>query len=1033
MSSIAEAKPLDSNIIKGDYGVPKWWYPLRNITAFIVFLITFMIYFLTAQASVPFWDCGEFIACSYTLGVPHPPGAPLFIIWGRLVSLLPLGVEVARKLNWMSSFFNALAIGIIFLMLSRIINRWFGQVKNWVQAIIVISGSAAGAFFAGLGDTYWNNGVEAEVYGFAMFITALVAYLAILWSERHKDPRADRYILLIAYLMYLGIGAHMTTMIMLPPLFLFFLVADKSKRYNPVFWLTWFVIFLVATEFNMFVENMMTAIVVFFLAAVLTNNIAGKRTFQVIVGIWALIQLFLIFYHPLKAPGSGMGTTIPGLMFKQYGLSGSSPNMMNAFIQFVILASSLIIVSTKNYIRQWRLGFFTILLCVIAFSLNTYTLIRSRANPYVDENDPQTIKEFRDYMDRKQYGQESMWTLMFKRKGTWKNQFGTHIRMGFWGFFRRQWINPEKIPLKYTLNGWIFFIFGLLGAAYAIYRHPKWGYLIFLVTLVSTLGLLIYLNFSDGSSYMHLEVRDRDYFYTPGFMFFGALIGLGISALLSFIYRGWKEFLTFLSKIGYIVFFTVSASSLILMALTKSDVPYFLGVAVATFILGMLCTFIKPRPAEHTVSSSGLKNAVIVLLSVIFLISPAVGVTTNWFKNDRSRNYIPFDYAFNILDSCDKNSVIFTNGDNDTFPLWFLQTVPRIRTDVRIVNLSLLNTNWYIKQIKHNMGVPVKMTDEQIDRLHPYRDAETGKIIRVQDIMVRHIIENTPLKMKIDTTTGDTTYYLDPPVFFAVTVAPENKVGYDPYLEMEGLVYRVTTTKGDHKVNVDKMRYNLFERYQYRGLKDPTIYKDENSRKLLQNYTTGFITLAYEYRRMQDTTNALATINKMKEVLPFEWRANSFAAEFYSWAGRWDLVDEEYQEALKNLSEQKHPDKGQAKLFQMYFQIYYRNKKYDKAEKALKDGLKIYPDDRELFRAYMSFLYDRRYDDKLKSALADWVARHPDDEQMNEFYQQVNQGLLNISRQKEQAEKESAATTIKVKKAQKSTDVKVADTIPQTK
>ena len=1019
MSAISEAKPIKNYIPDAAYSVPSWWNPVKNTSAFIVFLITFIIYFLTAQASVPFWDCGEFISCSYTLGVPHPPGAPLFIIWGKLVSLLPLGVEVARKINWMSSFFNAFAIGIIFLLLARVINRWFGQVKNGIQAVIVIVGAATGAFFAGLGDTYWNNGLEAEVYGFAMFITALVAYLAILWSERHKDPRADRYIILMAFLMYLGIGAHMTTMIMLPPLFLFFLIADKSKRYNPVFWLTWFVLFLVVTEFNMFVENTITAVIVFFLAAVLTNTLAGKRAFQVIVGIWALVQLFLMFYHPLHTPNSGMGTTIPGLLFKHYGLSGSSPSIMNAFFQFLILGASFVIVSTRNYIRQWRLGFFTILVCVIAFSLNTYTLIRSRANPYVDENDPQTIKEFRDYMDRKQYGQESMWTMLFKRKGTWKSQFGTHIRMGFWGFFRRQWINPEKIPLKFTLNGWIYFLFGLLGVAYAIYRHPKWGYLIFLVTLISTLGLLIYLNFSDGSSYMHLEVRDRDYFYTPGFMFFGGLIGLGIAALLSFIYRGWKEFLSFLGKIGYIFLFTVSVSSLILMALMRSDVKYFVSVALGSFILGMICTFIRSKPAVHKVKSSAFRNVIIVFLALVFLVSPAVGVTSNWFKNDRSKNYIPFDYAFNILDSCDKNSVIFTNGDNDTFPLWFLQTVPKIRTDVKIVNLSLLNTNWYIKEIKHNMGVQINMTDEQIDRLHPYRDQTTGKVIRVQDIMVRHIIENTPLKMKIDTTTGDTTYYLDPPVFFAVTVAPENKVGYDPYLVMEGLVYRVTTTKGDHKVDVDKMRYNLFKRYRYRGLNDPTVYKDENSRKLLQNYTTGFITLAYEYRKMNDTTNALATIEEMKKDLPFEWRANSFAADFYSWAGKWDLVDKEYQEAIDNIGSEKHPDPGQAKLFQMYFQIYYRKKMYDEAEKCLNEGLKIYPDDRELFRAYMSFLYDRRYDEKLKTALGDWVSRHPDDEKMSEFYQQVNQGLLKTARQHKAAEKESAAA--------------VADTTPRQK
>ncbi len=977
------------------------WTLVRDIAALVVFLVAAAVYFSTAQASVPFWDCGEFISCSYILGVPHPPGAPLFLIWGRLFSLLPLGVEIARKLNWMSSLFNALAIGLLFLLLARVINRWFGRVRNWTEAAIALSGAAAGAWFAGFGTTFWNNAVEAEVYGFAMFITVLVVYLAVLWSERHGSPKVDRYILLIAYLLYLGIGAHMTVMIMLPPLFLFFVVYDKNKRQNPVFWLTWFVLFLVATEFNVFVENMMAAFVVFALAAILTNSSAGKTVFQVIMGVWALVQFGLMF----------KGTTVFGLLLKDYGLSGSSPHFVCGLFQFLIILAALIIVSIKNYIREWRLGFFAILLALVAFSLNTYTLIRSRANPYIDENDPQTIAAFRDYMDRKQYGQESMWTLMFRRKGSWKNQFGTHVRMGFWGFFRKQWANPLHIPYKYTLNGWLFFALGLLGLAYAIYKRPKWGYLLFLVTLISTLGLLVYLNFSDGTRYMHLEVRDRDYFYTPGFMFFGALMGLGLAAILSFIYRGWREFVGFLAKTGPLLFFSVSGAALVLMALIRDYIPYFIFTALGTFALGMLCSFIRPKEAQANPGArpSGGKKLVIALLALLFAISPSMAVTTWWFENDRSRNYIPFDYAFNILDSCDKNAIIFTNGDNDTFPLWFLQAVPKIRTDVRIVNLSLLNTSWYIKQLKHNMGVPIKLTDEQIERLRPRRDPLTGKIIRVQDVMVRHIIENTPVRVRVDSATGDTIRYLDPPVFFAVTVAPENKAGFDPYLAMEGLVYRVTTEKGDHKVNVEQMRYNLFKRYKYRGLKDKTIYKDENCRKLLQNYTTGFITLAYEYRRRGDTTNALATIEKMREVLPFEWRANAFSAEFYSWAGKWDKVDAAYREAVREIESQRERNPDQSKLFRMYFEIFYRNKMYDKAELALKDGLRLFPDDKDVFRAYLSYLYIRKRDAELKDALADWVARHPGDEVMTKFYEQVKAGGLSYMRRLEAAESTKAA------------------------
>jgi len=828
----------------------------------------------------------------------------------------------------MSSFFNALAVLMIYLALARIINRWFGNIKNWTEAFIAIVGATTGALFAGLNTTFWNNGVEAEVYGVAMFFTTTIVYLAILWSERHKDPRTDRYIVMIAYLLYLGVGAHLTTLIMLPPVFLFFIIADKEKRKNPVFWLTWFVLFLLGTEFNIFVENFMTALVVFFLAAAITNSRGGRSVFLGITGLWALIQLGLIF----------KGATLPGIIFGKYGLSGTDPNKVGALFQFIILLTSFLTVMFKNYVVEWRKGFITILVAAIAFMLvPSYTLIRSRANPYIDENDPETISALQDYMDRKQYGQESLWVLMFRRKGSWASQFGTHRRMGFWGFFRDEWADPKDIPRKYTLNGWLYFILAYLGLAYAAYRNPRWGSLLFFATLISTIGLLVYLNFSDGTRGIHLEVRDRDYFYTPGFMFMGALMGLGLASILAFIYKGFREIVLFLKKIGPVMFLVIAFSSLIIMGLVRQDVPYFLGVAVATFIAGILCSFIKYEKKEKlTPTQSTVRNAIVFILGIIFLLTPAITPATYWFENDRSRNYIPYDYAFNILDSVDKNGIIFTNGDNDTFPLWFLQAVPKIRTDVRIVNLSLLNTPWYIKQIKR-MGVPINMTDEQIDRLRPHMDPTTGKLVRVQDIMVEHIINNTPVRMEIDSITGDTNYILDPPVFFAVTVAPENKVGYDPYLIMEGLVYRVLTTKDHPSVDIEKMRYNLLNRYKYRGLTDTTIYKDENARKLLQNYTTGFITLAYEYRRQGDTTNTLEIIDKMNELLPFEWRANSFSAEFNSWAGRWDKVDSLYQIALHHIKwehpMERNPD--EAKLFQMYFQIYYRNGKYDKAKKAL--------------------------------------------------------------------------------------------------
>jgi len=973
----------------------KKWILVRNISAIVVFLVTLIVYVLTSQPTVPFWDCGEFIACSYTLGVPHPPGATLFILWGRLFSLLPLGVEIAQKINWMSSLFNALAIGVFFIFLARIINRWFGQVKNAIETMIVIVGAAAGSFFAAFGTTYWNNGLEAEVYGFAMLVTSLVLYFALLWSEKRKDPRADRYILLSAFLMYLGIGAHMTVLIIMPPLFLFYIIVDRNKRTNLIFWLSWFILFMVAIEFNVFVENLISAFIIFGLASIMSKNKGSKNLLIAILCIWATIQLVLLF----------KGTTIPGLIFKEYGLSGLTPNIRVALSQLILVGVALAALIFKSDAREWRLGFLTILLAIIAFSLNSYTIIRSRANPYVDENDPETITAFRDYMDRKQYGQETMWQTMFRRKGKWVNQFGTHMRMGFWGFFRKQWLNPTKIPLAVTLNGWIFFIFALIGLTYSIYKKPKWGLLLFLTTLISTLGLIIYLNFSDGTAWMHMEVRDRDYFYTPGFMMMGGLIGLGFASIMSLIYRNRIELKQFLRRLGPVTFFSIAGASIILLALTKSSQPYFIGVAALCIFLGFIFETLKIPEKNETRPkklSTG-ENALIIIIAILALGIPSIGVASYWFINNRSRNYIPFDYAYNILQSCDENAILYTNGDNDTFPLWFLQAVEKVRTDVKIVNLSLINTNWYIKQLKNNMGVHITLSDEQIDRLRPYPHPLTGGLVRIQDIMVRHIFENANVVRsitQINADSAETTFDFDPPIYFAVTVSNDNKKEYDNYLSMEGLVYKVTTEPLGRRVNAERMKHNIFDVYRFTGLKDSTIYKDENSTKLLQNYTTGFITLAMEYQKANDTIQALNAIDRMFKVIPYEWRGTSFAGSIYGWSGQWDKVDSLFEfgyEKFKTAKEE--PDSESVTFFRVYYETYMRNHQFSKVKEVIHKGLEIFPDSKTTLLMGIQYHFYINDEAGLLQLLTDWLIRHPDDKEIQSLLQYVKVGGLDALRQ----------------------------------
>ncbi len=818
-----------------------YWRIVRVLGGLASFVISLIVYARTAQISIPFWDCGEFIACSYTLGVPHPPGAPILLWLGRLVSILPFGNNIAHRLNLLSSFASAVSVMLIYFIIIWIMKHWFEKPNKSLPNLIMIVSGIAGSLLAGFGSTYWNNAVEAEVYGVVMVVINLAIYLTLIWSERREEPSSEKLLVFIPFLLYLGIGIHMTSMIILPPIFLFIILVDSRKRLDPIFWITWAALFSVATEFSMFIIIM-----------------------------------------------------ISGL----------------------ILTLVLCLITHGDTARRWALAFITLLMAVIAYTPQLYAPIRSRLDPSIDENDPETLKSFIDYLDRKQYGQESMWhAMLLHRKGSWKNQFGTHRRMGFWGFFRKQWTS-----IKGGANGVIPFAIGILGIIFAFQRDKRYGMFIFLVVLIGTLGLLVYMNFSDGTRGIQLEVRDRDYFYTPGFAHWGLIMGLGLGGVLWSLYELRKK--------------------------------------------------------------SRLFVAPLIALLLIVLATPIVPLSANYFTHDRSRNWIPWDYAYNILNSCKKNAVIFTNGDNDTFPLWCIQAIDSVRTDVRVANLSLLNTPWYIKQLKHNMDVPISLSDQKIKMLQPVRTKDG--FLRVQDIMVDHIIRNADVVMR-----ADSTYYLDPPIFFAVTVAPENKIGFDPYLRMNGLAYRVVTEKSEEQRPIlpDVMRKNLFEVYKFRCWDDTTLYLDENTSKLMQNYVTAFLTLSIYYEEHDSIDKAIETMEYCIKKLPRKWQGFVYLFSLYRKTQQFDKLWEAYQRSLVF-------NKYEMNIYRIAGESFRLAKDMGRALEVMKTGYENLPDNGDIVKQYAMYLYLTGKSTEGISILQGYTARHPEDTKLKSYLDAFRQEMI---------------------------------------
>jgi len=628
----------------------------------VVFVIAMVMYIRTLSPTVAFWDAGEFIATSYSLGIPHPPGTPLYVLVGRIFSLLPIADSIAVRVNLLSAFFSALAVSFVYSSVVLLSRRWLG----FGSGLLVHLGAACGSLVLAFSDAYWNSAVEAEVYGLSACFMAFVLYLGLSWASNPSKGSKSLYLLL--YLLALSIGDHLAS----------FLVAFGLLA------LVWF-----------------------------ADKKAGASL--------ALTPMTLL---PLWAIASSLGLKHPGTV---------------TGVIFIIL---VIVVAVKRP-PNWTFVFVTWLLFVLAISVHLYLPIRSQLNPAIDEANPETLESLMDVLQRKQYAP----LPIFQRK----SPLGYQVLM-FLDYFTAQ------MPL-------LALAIGILGIGANFIKNKRSLIVLGLAFLAASAGLIIYLNFKlppykflldkfppDTPAGMAArEVREREYFYTPAYFFFAYWIAIGAVYLLK-------------------------------------EAPRFLGSRVES--------------ARNT-----LGTAVAVVLVVAM---PVSSVTTNYEKATREGDWIAFDYGTNMLNSCEQDAIIFTNGDNDTFPLWFLQEVEGLRRDVSVVNLSLLNTPWYWTQLRDGIyKVPLAYSDRDIENLQPQPLFETryfraGKLslpieasrekpraLRIQDLGVLAILKSTNWER---------------PIYFAVTVSKDNKIGLDKFLVMEGLVYRVHEEPASELVRHDRIR-----------------------------------------------------------------------------------------------------------------------------------------------------------------------------------------------------------------------------------
>jgi hypothetical protein len=866
---------------------------LNRIIAIGIFCVTFAVYLLTLSPTVVFWDVGEFIAASKLMQVPHPPGSPLFLYLTRIAMMIPFAADQAVRAHAFSALCSALGIMFTYLVIIRVIMDFKGTPEKMLDRVTVYGAGVIGALSLAFNTTYWDNAIEAEVYGVSMLFLTAIMWLAMRWQERADNEGNEKYIILIAYLIGLSLGVHLLALLAIFPVFM--------------------IIYFRKYEFSL-------------------------NTF-IKAGLLSAGVFFVVY--------PGIVKYLPGMMDGDW--NGTKSDVI-AYLPWIIIALICYFVydSYQKKRKMVHVALVSVVLIFLGYTTYTGVLIRSNANPPMNENDPSNLAKLTSYLGREQYGNSPL--IMPRRWSQEPHQQGIYTKyssdmdymmryqlnhMFFryvgWNYIGQAGAEQDSgVDWKDTLA--IPFLLGLFGLWYQIKKDWKMG-VVFIATFI-ILGpvLALYQNQQEP------QPRERDYFYVGALYVFSLWIALGVVGLIDYV-RQWLK--------------------------SGSSATYASYAAVGFFAL-----------------------AVPVNLARI-----------NWVDHDRSGNFVAWDYSYNILQTCERDAILFTNGDNDTFPLWYLQDVEGVRRDVRIVNLSLVNTSWYIQQMKNRpyyaeaSAVPISYSNAEIERIQPRawesREMDlpvskeaiekygvsdtavvrTGKItytfkptlnvgnvkaIRVQDIMVHDIITTNQWKR---------------PIYFAVTVSPDSKIGLDDYLWFHGLAWRLEPRRlpdQDRSLDPNILEANLYNEpqgfsnapqygYKWRNIANPKVYFDENTSRLMINYRSAFIRLAlYHANVTKDNAKALSALDRMEQLIPrskiqMGWELSSDIASFYHRLGD----DQKFNEIAAEIEPQCESviSSGQVNMgsyynpYRVLLEIYEIKKEYNKSLDLLKNLSAMYPDD----------------------------------------------------------------------------------------
>lgn len=697
---------------------------INNAFGWLAFLVAAITYLMTIEPTTSFWDCGEFITTSYKLEVGHPPGAPFFMILGRFFTILAGDASLAAKsINALSALASAFTILFLFWTITHLAKKLIGNNEELSlgQTIAIIGSGLVGALTYTFSDTFWFSAVEGEVYASSSFFTAIVFWAILKWEDNANEPFANRWIIFIAYMIGLSIGVHLLNLLAIPAIVLVY----YFKKYN-----------------------------------------ATKKGI-----IYCLIISFIIL-------ASIMYILIPGVVkiaakFELLFVNGLGLPYNSGVIIYALLLVSLIVFGIRYTIKNnkpiWNTVLLSITVILIGYSSFAITVIRSSANTPMDQNSPDNVFSLLGYLNREQYGDRPLFYGRYyntplddnqpyvddkpyytQKDGKYvisdmreKPQFNKEYCTFLPRMYSReeqhiedykQWAGIKGRNVKHTdpsgetqmlqiptfIENMTFFFRYQVGYMYL--RYFMWNFAgrqndiqghggISNGNWISGIDFIDSIRLGDQKNLpAHLkESKARNtYYFLPlilGLIGFFYMYNKGKSGKQDL----WVVSLLFLMTGLAIVFYLNQAPHQPRerdYAYAGSFYAFTIWIGIGVLSLYEAMKKLAPAPA----------SAVAVSLVSLVLV-PGIMASENWNDHDRSDRYTAREFGANYLKSCKPNSIIFTNGDNDTFPLWYNQDVEGVRTDVRVCNLSYFQTDWYIDQMKRKAfesdPLPISFTPDQ--------------------------------------------------------------------------------------------------------------------------------------------------------------------------------------------------------------------------------------------------------------------------------------------------------------------------------